>query len=266
MNCKKFKLHLGTFVDGELDPSSQMEFERHLDVCAKCQEDLAFERSFRAQTRAALGDVSAPDHLWGRALRRLDQVDESRSDHSVVDVQPMKWRHAWPIAAAAAALLVIGTVVDLPRTSGFKGASMGLLQDAVAVHSQGLPADVTAERPQQVADYFQGKTPFPVRPAKFDQPSLRLMGARFIRIGALPAAALYYSLGGQRVTVLVFESPDDLMDGAQIVHVGGRELYYRDVGGYSVPVVRHGGLSYAFFGDLDRPALFRLAASAHVSY
>lgn len=266
MTCEKFQLHLGTFVDGELDPASQIEFERHLDVCATCQEYLAFERSFRAQTREALGEVRAPEHLWGRALRRLDQVDESLSDHSVVDVRPMKWKHAWPIAAAAAALLVIGSVVELPQSSGYKGASMGLLKDAVAIHSQGLPPDVPAERPQQVTHYFQGKTPFPVRPATFDQPSLRFMGARYISIGALPAAALYYSLGGQRVTVLVFESPDDFMDDAETVHVAGRQLYYRNVGGYAVPVVRQGGLSYAFFGDLERPTLFRLAASAHVAY
>ena len=66
MSCKLVRRHLGAFVDGELDPATQIEFERHLEACPGCQEHLAFESSLRQQTRDSIGGIHAPEHLWGR--------------------------------------------------------------------------------------------------------------------------------------------------------------------------------------------------------
>jgi anti-sigma factor (TIGR02949 family) len=264
VSCKLVRRHLGAFVDGELDPATQIEFERHLDACPGCQEHLAFERSFRRQTRDSIGGVEAPEHLWGRALHRLDEIDETKAQHtSLIEVRPMRWRQTGLIAAAAAALLIIGGVVGLPDRSDYQGA--GMLQDVVDLHSKALPSDVEAEAPQEVVRYFQGKTPFPVKPAQFEEPSVKFVGARYIRVGSHPAAALYYNHGGRRVTLLVFQSPE-LVQNARRTQVGGRELYYHDVGGNVVTIRQHGGVNYAFFGDLDRPVLFQLAANARVAY
>ncbi len=148
MTCKLVRRHLGAFVDGELDPATQIEFERHLEACAGCQEHLAFEDSLRQQTRASIGGVRAPEHLWNRAIHRLDEVDEARDQHtSLLEVRPMRWRQTWPIAAAAAAVLIVGGVVGLPESSDYKSA--GMLQDVLNLHSQALPSDVQAVRPQQ---------------------------------------------------------------------------------------------------------------------
>ncbi len=264
MSCKLVRRHLGALVDQELDPATQVEFERHLETCVGCQEHLAFEASFRQQTREALGDMKAPEHLWERTLNRLNEIDEAREDRTTLArARPMPWRQVWPIAAAAAALLILGAVVGLPKSGTYQGASM--LQDVVNLHSQGLPSDVPAEQPQEVARYFRGKTPFPVRPAEFEEQGVKLVGARYIKIGAKPAAALYYVHGGRRVTLLVFQDPR-LVDSAQRTHVGGRELYYHNVGSRVVTIRRQGGLNYAFFGDLERPTLFQLAATARVAY
>lgn len=264
MSCKLVRHHLGAFVDGELDPATQIEFERHLEACSGCQENLAFESSFRQQTRDSIGGIEAPEHLWGRALRRLDEIDDAKTQHaSLIEIRPMRWRQTGLIAAAAAALLIIGGVVGLPDRTDYKGA--GMLQDVVDLHSKALPSDVEAEAPQEVVRYFQGKTPFPVKPAQFEEPSMKFVGARYIKVGTRPAAALYYDHGGRRVTLLVFQSPE-LMRNARRTHVGGRELYYHDVGGNVVTIRQHGGVNYAFFGDLDRPVLFQLAANARVAY
>lgn len=264
MSCKLVRRHLGAFVDGELDPATQIEFERHIEACPGCQEHLAFESSFRVQTRDALGHAQAPEYLWQRTLRRLDEIDQAKTAHtSLVEVRPMRWRHTWPIAAAAAAILVIGGVVGLPNQADYQSA--GMLQDVVNLHTQALPSDVQGEAPSEVVRYFQGKTPFPVKPAQFEEPSVKLVGARYITVGARPAAALYYIQDGRRITLLVFQSPD-IVRNAQRTHVGGREVYYHDVGGYVVTIRQHGGLNYAFFGDLDRPMLFQLAANARVAY
>jgi anti-sigma factor RsiW len=102
-----------------------------------------------------------------------------------------------------------------------------------------------------------------VKPAQFEEAGVTFEGARYIRVGARPAAALYYNHGGRRVTLLVFQSPE-IVRTARRTEVGGRELYYHDVGGNVVTIRQHGGLNYAFFGDLDRPVLFQLAATARV--
>jgi anti-sigma factor (TIGR02949 family) len=264
MSCKLVRRHLGAFVDGELDPATQIEFERHLEACSGCQEHLAFEGSLRQQTRDLLGGVRAPEHLWGRALHRLDEIDEARAEHrSLIEVRPMRWRQTWPIAAAAAAILLIGVVVGLPKSPDYQSA--GMLQDVMNLHSQALPSDVQAEAPQEVVRYFQGKTPFPVKPAKFEEPTMQFVGARYIKIGALPAAALYYNHGGRRVTLLVSQSAE-IVRNARRTHVGGREVFYHDVGGHVVTIRQQGGVNYAFFGDIDRLVLFQLAANARVAY
>jgi anti-sigma factor (TIGR02949 family) len=264
MSCKLVRRHIGAFADGELDPATQIEFERHLEACSVCQEHLAFERSFHEQTRDSVAGAQAPEHLWARALHRLDEIDEARAAHSaLIEIRPMRWKQTGLIAAAAAALLIIGGVVGLPDRGDYTGA--GMLQDVIDLHSKALPSDVNAEAPQEVVRYFQGKTPFPVKPAQFKEPSMKFMGARYIQVGTRPAAALYYNHAGHRVTLLVFQSPE-LMRNAHRTHVGGRELYYHDVGGNVVTIRQHGGVNYAFFGDLDRPALFQIAASARVAY
>jgi len=264
VSCKLVRRHLGAFVDGELDPATQIEFERHLEACPGCQEHLAFEGSFREQTRDSIGGLQAPDHLWSRAVHRLDEIDEATAIHSsLIEVRPLGWRQSWPIVAAAAAVLIIGAVVGLPKRADYQSA--GMLQDVVNTHSQALPPDVQPEAPQEVVRYFQGKTPFPVKPAQFEEPSVKFVGARYIKVGARPAAALYYSHGGRRMTLLVFQSPE-IVRNARRTHVGGREVYYHDVGGTVVTIRQHGGVNYAFFGDLDRPVLFQLAATARVAY
>ncbi len=263
MSCKLVRRHLGAFVDGELDPATQIEFERHLEACPGCQEHLAFESSLRRQTREAFADTHAPEHLWSRTLHRLDEIDEARSEQlSLIEVRPMRWRQSWPIAAAAAAVLIIGSVARLPEQSDYQSA--GMLQDVMNLHSQALPSDVEAEAPQEVVRYFQGKTPFPVRPAQFEEPTMKFMGARYIMFGRQPAAALYYTHGDRRVTLLIFQSPE-IMRNAHLTHVGGHEVYYYNVGGHVVTIRQENGVNYAFFGDIDRPLLFQLAANARVT-
>ncbi len=160
MSCKLVRRHMGALVDGELDPATQIEFERHVEACPGCQEHLAFETSFRQQTRDALGAVRAPEHLWRRALHRLDEIDSAKVEHApLIEVRPMQWRQSWPIAAAAAAVLIVGAVVGLPEHNEYQSA--GMLEDVVNLHSQALPADVRAEAAPGRLPLFSGQDPFP---------------------------------------------------------------------------------------------------------
>ncbi len=267
MRCELVQRHMGALVDGELDPATHIEFERHIDECADCQELQALDGMIRAELRGRAGATASPTSLEERVRLALAQAPEQRRA-PLITVSPVPLRHAIPMVAAAAALFAVvgGTGV----TDDERLQSAGLLDDVVQLHSSDLPADVEIRGgvqepdPNQVARYFRGKVEFPVRPARFDGQAARLVGARLSTVRNHRAAALYYDVQGHRVTVVVFPSPEGVPAG-QPVRMGNHDLFYGSARGYSVPVRQHNGLSYAFTGDLDRESLLRLAASARVS-
>ncbi|MEZ4249389.1 MAG: zf-HC2 domain-containing protein [Polyangiales bacterium] len=263
--CELFRRHASVFVDGELDPATQLELEQHAASCTACRDHLAFEHAYRLHVRDALAaPVIAPASLRERCLVALDREPEATLRSSSASRRYM--------VASAAAVLVVGVVAlgqNFRRTEEDVSAS---LEDIVELHSSRLPADVAvatkeAEPPvAAVSRYFRDKVAFPVRPAEFESRDVRLVGARLSNVRARRAAALYYELSnGRRMTVVVTDAPMD-SDVAEPVQLGNRSLFYRDVRGYPVPVRREAGLTYAFTGDADRDTLLRLAAQARVTY
>ncbi|MCA9601689.1 MAG: zf-HC2 domain-containing protein [Polyangiales bacterium] len=279
MKCELFRRHVDAYVDGEVDPSTQIDFERHASECARCQEDLAFVRAAKGHVRMALGGAKAPSHLRARVLSALDSVDADRSGQGAdlgVAIQdegaprpwirflPVKARYAVPLVAVASLVLAVFGAADvrLGRATGAEQAAMPMFEDVVRLHSASLPPDVTGAQPQKVSSYFRDKVRFPVRPV-FDQGQAELVGARLSNVRDHRAAALYYNVRGNRLTVVVFEAAPSEPLGPRTRYMG-RELYLSQVGGYTVPVVRRGQVTYAFTGDVDRDTLLRLAAAARV--
>lgn len=260
--CALFRRHASVFVDGELDPATQIELEQHAASCASCRDHLAFEHAYRLHVRDALAaPISAPASLRERCLLSLDREPEATRAPSR--------RYAM---ASAAVVLVVGVVALGQNLRHAEDDIAAGLEDIVALHSSRLPADVAVptkdpEAPvAAVSRYFRGKVSFPVRPAEFESRDARLVGARLSNVRARRAAALYYELSnGRRMTVVVTDAPVG-DDAAEPVQLGNRSLFYRDVRGYPVPVRREAGLTYAFTGDADRDTMLRLAAQARVTY
>ncbi|MEM9190351.1 MAG: zf-HC2 domain-containing protein [Myxococcota bacterium] len=319
MNCGLVRRYVDAYVDGEMDPSTQIEIEAHLDGCAACQEEVAFVRAVKAQVREEVRSISAPLSLRARIGVALDEVDaEARIEAGPVTADgantsggsvpavpaepipaepipaepipagstplvvtrgevppapaerpglvrflPIRPRYAVPLVAAVG-LLMVASYTMAPESS-VVGASVSApaLEDVVRVHSSELPADVPGEKPQDVVSFFRNRVQFPVRPAEFERREARLVGARLSNVREHRAAALYYDVDGQRMTVVVFRGEPELSQG-QRARLLGQELQYHQVNGYIVPVRQRDGVTYAFTGDLDRQALLRLAASARV--
>jgi anti-sigma factor (TIGR02949 family) len=267
MNCQLFRRHVGAFVDGELDAATAVEFESHLGDCEPCLDFLELEGFTRQLVREAMPEVDAPPHLADRVRAALDEEDERDGSVAPQPFLPIRWRIAMPLSAAAAIGIFILAAME---AQGKQDEALAL--DVVRVHSSGLPADVSladgepeAEAEgsdEEIARYFRGKVGFPVRPAQFAERNARLVGARLSNVRERQAAALYYDVEGHRVTVVVTDAPVE--SAGEAVEVGGRQLIYRDVHGYAVPVREHAGIRYAFTGDMDREQLLQLAASARV--
>lgn len=257
--CELFERHVGAFVDGELDASTQMEFEAHVAECVPCRERVDFEGAYRDQVRDA-AEVALPAGLAAAVRDRLDEADRARP------------RALVPLASAAAVVLMAGGASVLALTGDDERAEPAL-EDVVRLHSIQLPADVRVDdhgvlRPdasqQQVSHWFRDKVAFPVRPAEFARRDVRLVGARLSNVRENRAAALYYELqNGQRLTVVVTDAEVE-DDATEELRVGDQPLLFRDVHGHGVPVRREGNLRYAFTGDVDRDTLLQLAATARV--
>ena len=268
MDCKLVRDHFDAYVDSELEPTPVIEFERHLDACPGCRNELALARLVQRSVRE-LPTEAAPPALKRRIMRALDDLSAQQGGAS---------RHApWGgvLAAAASLLLVVGAAMksDTHGASApalAEAAPVGLLGDVVARHVDQLPAEISADRPEKVTSWFRGKVGFRVRSVEFAEPQVRFVGARVSHVGNRQAANLYYNVGDSRLTSVVFQPPPELhralIDNPLIarVRIGRRVVTYRNVQGYTVPVIEHDGIAYAFTGDLDQRQLLQLVASARL--
>lgn len=302
MSCRVVRRHLDAFVDGELDTTVQVEFDSHLTSCPICRESASFSRAIKREIKQSASAVRAPERLRLRLVESLELADaplphrpvahrpvvveatpEAEAPPRAIASRPWKVsfmpaRYAVPAAAAAVFFVVAGQSDRDASQTAIEATALPLFEDVVQRHSSEHPAEVRGQ-PQEMARWFQGRLGFPVHPVEFNPQQgrirVRLVGARLSRVRDRDAAAFYYDVDGRRITMLIFEPPPNMRqqrpDGlgsplgrvARRATVQGREVLYRQVRGYTVPVVEHEGLAYAFTGDLDSQSMLRLAAAAH---
>jgi anti-sigma factor (TIGR02949 family) len=274
MDCRLVQKHLSAFVDAELEPTPMLEVEEHLVSCEACASTHDFMQALKREVRTRCAPGPAP-----LALRERVQA-------ALADVQPVpatrERGQVWMTLAAIAAsvLLVLGSVVgtDAPRVGRPVQASMApidVVRDVVDRHKDELPTEIQTEVPAQATSWFRDKLGFRVRSVEFAEPRVHFMGARVSQVGTHQAAKLYYSVGDSRLTVVMFKAPPMLAEalssetemarmGLHRTSVGGREVTYQTLQGYTVPIVHENGIVYAFAGDLDQSSLLRLVASARI--
>lgn len=300
ISCRVVSRHVDAHVDGELDTTTQVEFDSHLASCPHCREEAALTRAIKAETKRALGGAKAPDALRRKLLAALEQAppigvrDEPETAKAVepqrepqrVSEPPrasrasrtpprgyvVAARYVVPAAAAAVVFAAFATQrgddTDAagPRASRAMAAAVPFFEEVVRRHASEHPAEVRGNE-REVTRWFRGRLGFQARPVVFQRPDAELVGARISNVREQDAAAFYYDVDGHRVTVIVFEPPRDSVDpqirwGAQRTRVDDHDIYYRQVHGYTVPVVERDGLAYAFTGDLDSQSMIQLAAHA----
>ena len=162
------------------------------------------------------------------------------------------------MAGAALTTLAIATGWrGAGRSTGpVAGAAMmpPLLEDIAQRHARNLPSEVSGAQPEQVANFFTGRLDIPVRPVRFHGVSARLVGARISHVWDRMAAALYYDVGGRRVTVFVFDSavlPRAFdTESLQPIRVNDHPAYVGNARGYTVVLSERGGVAYAVTSDL----------------
>ena len=275
MDCKLARARLDAYVDRELEPTPVLELDRHFDGCADCRCEL----EVRGLLKRAV--ASTPSPVAPRALRlRVERALDAAGHGASPVVGGGRWTTALSVAAAFA--LAAGAWVRTDQPGGMQTAGLtadvppiGVVGDIVARHVDQLPADITPDRPEQVTTWSRDKVAFRVRSVEWAEPSVRLLGARISHIGDRQAVKLYYGVGESRLTTVVFQPTPSLHQvlsddsAAQRLGVlrerfGSRVLSYQSVRGYTVPMIEHDGVVYAFTGDLDQRQLLRLVGGARL--
>jgi anti-sigma factor RsiW len=268
MDCRVVQRHMSAFVDSELEPTAALELEAHLDDCGSCALQRNFIGSLKCEIHQQLTPAPAPLYLRARIERGLAAVpldaDESRPSS-----------HVWAIAVSVAAsvLLVTGSLVNTdrgPRTPYVTATNnpLEIVREVVDRHKDHLPAEITTPVPEQATSWFRDKVNFRVRGIEFTQPQVHLEGARMAQVGSSLAARLYYRVGDSQLTVVMFKPNaafEQLLksdEGVQRDRIAGREVQYRKLQGYTVPIVQDDGIVYAFTGDLDEKMLLQLVGTA----
>ena len=169
------------YVDDALDPAAREEVRAHIEDCATCAEQAAFESGLRENLRSLPDPEPRPE--LETAVR-----ESLRSSGSLV-------RLLLPLAAALA-LALWGT-----------GAPFFVAWELARDHAscfamEKLPAEVWSGEPSEVAAWFDRHgTRLPVLPAR--TAGLELVGARYCSVGDRTAAHVYYEGEDHRLSVFI---------------------------------------------------------------
>lgn len=270
MDCVLAQRHLDGYVDGELSPSVVLELETHLDRCDMCQAQIEFARRLKQSLKLQFAAPPAPVGLKESVSSVL--ANEGQGDSASVDRR--LWKSAsWGVFASVAAVLVFIVSDDTATWSGARHAGMAqvpIFGDIVKRHCDHAPTEIETQEPEQAARWVDDNLGLHIETVAFSEPQVRLQGARLSHVGASKAARLYYNVGDRRLTAVVFEATPELLGQLHEENlirkerVGGREVYYHNVQGYTVPIIEHNGLIYGFTGDLDRSQLLKLVGTARL--
>lgn len=274
MDCVLAQRHLDGYVDGELSPSVVFEFEEHLADCAHCQTQVDFARRLKHSLRVQFSAPSAPVGLRESVSAVLsNEGQQGQGDTTGSAERRLRWTAGWGMFASVAAALVFMVSDDSVAWYGAQQAGvaqMPVFGDIVKRHRDHAPTEIETQEPEQVARWVDDNLGLRMETVAFSEPHVRLRGVRLSHVGASRAAKLYYDVGDRRLTAVVFEATPELLglleQGSKIrrERVGGREVAYYSVQGYTVPILEHNGLIYGFTGDFERSQLLQLVGSARL--
>lgn len=77
--CEQVFRRMDEYLDRELAPREVAKIRAHLETCAACAREYAFEESVLRGVRAKLRRLAIPGELRERIARRLRETDSERS-------------------------------------------------------------------------------------------------------------------------------------------------------------------------------------------
>jgi anti-sigma factor RsiW len=234
MICQIAREWIPQLLDGELDPASRGELERHLETCVNCAE--AFDRAIalREKIRGDSPYFAAPPGLEARVRQAL----KKESAPSKSRWTPPEW---WLAAAGIAAVMLLSVFIWEPRRAPDDPVAGELVSTHIRALQPGHLIDVPSSDRHTVKPWFAGKLDFSPRVEDLASKGFELKGGRLDYLHGRSAAALIYER--RQHVIELFISPGDGPTGHLSIH------------GYNIIEWSDAGMSYWAISDLNADEL-----------
>lgn len=197
MACEAWRDKLDAFVDAELSPDAQREFDAHLRGCTSCAANVASRMQLKAAVKRATARRYAPSAEFRRKIEK--KVLRHKRDWRAIGL----WAPA--LVAAAVILLVVAWIARRPGTT----PEMAMLGEVVDMHVTALasanPVDVISTDQHTVKPWFEGKLPFAVNLPDLTNSPFTLLGGRVAYLDQASGAALLFQYRKHRLSAFIFQ-------------------------------------------------------------
>ena len=207
MVCESWKAKLDTYLDGEVPEEEMRTFDSHVRNCSSCSAD-------------ALSRVQLKRAIQVAGKRFTPSAEFRKRMQQSIAVRPRRaFRLGWMLAAAAAMVLVAGTLTSnyLGNRSGRDQVFSEIADLHVATLASSAPVDVISTDRHTVKPWFQGRIPFAFNLPELQNTEFSLLGGRMTYLEQTPGAHLIYDAGKHHISVFVFQErslPARLSDNA----------------------------------------------------
>jgi anti-sigma factor RsiW len=207
MVCESWKAKLDTYVDGEVPQEEMRTFDAHVRNCPSCSADALS----RVQLKRAI-QVAGKRFTPSAEFRK-------RMQQRVAPKPRLRFRLGWMLAAAAAVVLMVGTLTStyLGNRSGRDQVFSEIADLHVATLASSSPVDIISTDRHTVKPWFQGKIAFAFNLPELQNSEFSLLGGRMTYLEQTPGAHLIYDLRKHHISVFIFQErslPARLSDNA----------------------------------------------------
>ena len=195
MICESWKAKLDTYLDGEVPEQEMRTFDSHVRNCPSCCADALARVQLKRAIQVA-GKRFTPSAEFRKRMRQNMAPKPRRS-----------FRLGWTLAAAAAIVLVVGTLTSTYMSSRFgRDQVFSEIADLhVATLASSAPVDVISTDRHTVKPWFQGRIPFAFNLPEVQNSGFSLLGGRMTYLEQTPGAHLIYDVGKHHISVFVFQ-------------------------------------------------------------
>jgi anti-sigma factor RsiW len=249
MVCESWKAKLDTYLDGEVPENEMRTFDAHVRNCPSCSADALT----RVQMKRAI-------QVAGKRFTPSAKFRE-RMQQSIAPQRQRSFRLGWMLAAAAAVILVVGTLTSayLGNRSGrdlaYRDQVFSEIADLhVATLASSSPVDVMSTDRHTVKPWFQGKIPFAFNLPDLQNSEFSLLGGRMTYLDQTPGAHLIYDVRKHHISVFVFQERSLKLPAS----LGENSLSPKKLP-FNMETWSQGGLRYFVIGDASPADIDSLA-------